>query len=118
YVALKRLKPERISDTKWLERFRDEGRRMASIPSHPNVVQVFDVDTDPLNGIDYITMEWVDGRNLNEWRQGQPVHDITLLLNIAIGICRSLEAIHEANLVHGDITMGNILLGVKVAKLR
>jgi serine/threonine protein kinase/RecA/RadA recombinase len=110
YVALKRLKPERISDTKWLERFRDEGRRMASIPSHPNVVQVFDVDTDPLNGIDYITMEWVDGRNLNEWRQGQPVHDITLLLNIAIGICRGLEAIHEANLVHGDITMGNILL--------
>ncbi len=109
-VALKRLKPERIGDTKWLEHFRNEGRLLASIPPHPNVVQVFDVDTDPLNGVDYFTMEWVEGQSLNEWRLRQPVHDMTLLLNIAIGICRGLEAIHEANLVHGDITMGNILV--------
>lgn len=109
-VALKRLKPERTVDTKWLEHFRNEGRLLASIPPHPNVVQVFDVDTDPLNGIDYFTMEWVEGQSLNEWRLRQPVYDMTLLLNIAIGICRGLEAIHEANLVHGDITMGNILL--------
>jgi serine/threonine protein kinase/RecA/RadA recombinase len=109
-VALKRLKPERTGDTKWLEHFRNEGRLLASIPPHPNVVQVFDVDSDPLNGIDYFTMEWVEGQSLNEWRLRQPVHDMTLLLNIAIGICRGLEAIHEANLVHGDITMGNILL--------
>ena len=109
-VALKRLKPERTGNTKWLEHFRNEGRLLASIPPHPNVVQVFDVDTDPLNGIDYFTMEWVEGQSLNEWRLRQPVHDMTLLLNIAIGICRGLEAIHEANLVHGDITMNNILL--------
>lgn len=110
-VALKVLKPERIRDERWRDNIRQEARNWAKIPSHPNVVQVFDVGVDETTNYDYLVLEWVDGPTLYAWREKTlGVRDMETLLDLAVDCCKGIEAIHAQGLVHGDITPRNILL--------
>ena len=61
-VALKVLRPERIGEVE-RRRFAQEARA-ASALNHPNIVQVYDVGSE--NGADYIVMEFVDGKPLDQ----------------------------------------------------
>ena len=60
-VALKVLHRHYVHDPDFLARFRHEAQA-AAILSHPNIVNVYDVDQD--GDYHYIVMEYVDGVNL------------------------------------------------------
>src|SRR5258707_13139182 len=63
YVVLKRIRPERGDDARWVTMFLDEARLAAQL-QHPNVAQVFDLGRI---GDDYFyTMEYVHGKDVLE----------------------------------------------------
>ncbi len=87
-------------------RLGSEARSLARL-SHPNVVEVYDIDLSDGNA--FIVTEFVDGPPLRRWLQARPRSTkevLAALLDAAAG----LSATHEAGLVHGDVTPTNILM--------
>src|ERR1041384_2508817 len=61
-VAIKVLPHDRIADAERKRRFVQEART-ASALNHPNILHIYDIDC--ANGIDFIAMEFVDGKTLD-----------------------------------------------------
>ncbi|HYW48602.1 MAG TPA: protein kinase [Bryobacteraceae bacterium] len=59
FVALKVLPPEKVADPERKRRFVQEAKA-ASALNHPNIVTVHDIDQ--ADGVDFIAMEYVEGR--------------------------------------------------------
>src|SRR4051794_37252651 len=62
-AALKVLRADRMSDTDRRARFIQEAQT-ASALNHPNIVTIYGIDRDA--GVDFIAMEYVDGRTLDQ----------------------------------------------------
>ncbi len=115
FVAIKMLGDQLINDENLVARFLREARSVADL-NHPNVVQVFAVDT--YEGRPYFAMEFVEGESLKELihtsRKIDPQRALTLVKEVATG----LSAAHDKGVVHRDIKPDNIMLtkhgGVKV----
>jgi serine/threonine protein kinase len=75
YVVIKVLPPECVADPERKRRFVLEAKA-ASALSHPNIVTVHDIAQ--CGGVDFIAMEYVEGRTLGEligpmgWRSTMP----------------------------------------------
>ena len=63
FVALKVLPPEKVAEPERKRRFVQEAKA-ASALNHPNIVHVYDIDQ--ANGVDFIAMEYVEGKTLDE----------------------------------------------------
>jgi serine/threonine protein kinase len=106
-VAVKVLKPELVSDQKFMATFLREAEITASL-NHPNIVQVYAFGQH--EGVYYMVVEYISGGSLDDKiaQRGQ----ITELEGIEIGIAvaRGLEcALDRGGLIHRDIKPGNIL---------
>ena len=89
-------------------RFRQEARAAGKI-EHENVVQVFDVGVDG-EGLDYIVMEYVDGRDLQSVLRTDGALEPARAVAIACQMLRGLHASHAVGIVHRDIKPANVLL--------
>jgi len=104
-VALKLRKPSSSDDETSHRRALDEGKRLARV-RHPNVLTVHGADVN--QGRMGVWTELVDGTNLrNTIGQHGPL-DPTEAVHVAVSVCRALNAVHEADLVHGDVKASNI----------
>ena len=106
-VAVKVLKPELVSDQKFMNTFLREAEITASL-NHPNIVQVYAFGQH--EGVYYMVVEYISGGSLDDKiaERGQ----ITELEGIEIGIAvaRGLDcALQRGGLIHRDIKPGNIL---------
>ena len=106
-VAVKVLKPDLVSDEKFLATFLREAEITASL-NHPNIVQVYAFGQH--DGVYYMVVEYISNGSLDDKiaERGQ----ITELEGIEIGIAvaRGLEcALQRGGLIHRDIKPGNIL---------
>jgi serine/threonine protein kinase/DNA-directed RNA polymerase subunit RPC12/RpoP len=106
-VAVKVLKPELVTDQKFLATFLREAEITASL-NHPNIVQVYAFGQH--EGVYYMVVEYISGGSLDDKiaERGQ----ITELEGIEIGIAvaRGLEcALERGGLIHRDIKPGNLL---------
>ncbi len=82
--------------------------RLARRVTHPNVARVYEFGRDGRRC--FLTMEFIDGPSLQAFlREAAPLSP-KRLLPIAQNLCRGLAAAHRANVVHGDIKPGNVLL--------
>jgi len=106
FVALKVLPPEKIADPERKHRFVQEARA-ASALNHPNIVTVHDIDQ--ADGIDFIAMEYVEGKTLDELigRKGLKLNEA---LKCAMQIADALAKAHAAGIVHRDLKPGNVML--------
>src|SRR5690349_10642706 len=106
-VALKILRPELAADRTALERFKAEATAVARVP-HANIVQVYTVGME--NGIAFMALEYVEGRNLREYlaRKGPP--ELLPALRIMLQVASALQRAGELGIVHRDIKPENILL--------
>ncbi|MBI3268964.1 MAG: protein kinase [Planctomycetes bacterium] len=103
-VALKTLARHAVEEPEAVERFRREARSAARL-RHPNIVQLHDVGQ--WEGTHYLTMDFIDGGNLESaMRSLLPRRFIEILRDVSLG----LQAAHEAGIVHRDIKPANILL--------
>jgi serine/threonine-protein kinase len=113
-VALKVLKPasEGVSLTEVLR----QEIKLARMITHVNVVRVHDFGE--VDGLRFLTMEYVAGTTLRELLDGRRGLELTPALQIAKQICRGLAAVHKAGIVHGDLKPQNVMvMGNGVVKL-
>ena len=106
-VAVKVLRPELVSDQKFMATFLREAEITASL-NHPNIVQVYAFGQH--EDVYYLVVEYISGGSLDDriTNRGR----ITELEGIEIGIAvaRGLQcALDRGGLIHRDIKPGNIL---------
>jgi len=106
-VAIKLLKPEIAADKKTIERFRNELKFARKI-RHKNVCQMYDLNKE--EGSHYITMEYVDGKDLKSMirMMGQLSSGKTIF--IAKQVCDGLAEAHRLGVVHRDLKPQNIMV--------
>jgi tRNA A-37 threonylcarbamoyl transferase component Bud32/AAA+ ATPase superfamily predicted ATPase len=113
-VALKVLLPGFVNDAEFKERFVMEAQA-ASAMNHPNICTIYQIGEEC--GVYFISMEFVDGRNLRSW-QKDTAFDFAQRLDIAIQAGKGLAHAHGKNIVHRDIKPDNIMVTTEgVAKI-
>lgn len=105
-VAIKVLRPDLVSDHKFIATFLREAEITASL-NHPNIVQVYAFGQE--EGTYYLVVEYIPGGSLDD--RIVNFGRVTELEGIEIGIAvaRGLECALERGLIHRDIKPGNIL---------
>jgi len=105
-VALKVLPAEAVANPDRKRRFIQEAKA-ASALNHPNIVHIYDIDT--ADGIDFIAMEFVPGRTLDQviGHKGLSLADT---LHYGIQIADALAKAHSAGIVHRDLKPPNIMV--------
>jgi len=103
-VALKILPPGVAATGR--ERFEREARAVAAL-NHPNIVTLHSIDqaSDP----PFLTMEFVEGKPLNELipPNGMPLER---LLKIAIPLADAVGAAHQRGILHRDLKPANVMV--------
>jgi serine/threonine protein kinase len=105
-VAVKVLPPEKIADPDRKERFVREARA-ASALNHPNIVAIYDIRSE--EGVDFIVMEHVEGRTLDEVIPPKGMR-VSQALRCAVQIADALARAHGAGILHRDIKPSNVIV--------
>ena len=106
FVAIKALPPERVADPERKRRFIQEAKA-ASALNHPNIITIHDIDQ--ADGVDYMAMEYVAGKMLDELipRKGMR---LSLALKYAVQIADALARAHGAGIIHRDLKPSNVMV--------
>jgi tetratricopeptide (TPR) repeat protein len=110
-VAVKVIHPHLVGTAGFFKRFLREaeiGRRV----QHESVVRTYDVDATVVDGrqINYMVMEYVQGRSLRQIATDLGTVPDALLREIALQTANGLASIHAQGIVHRDLKPENILL--------
>ncbi|MFN0166019.1 MAG: protein kinase domain-containing protein, partial [Bryobacteraceae bacterium] len=105
-VAVKVLLPDPYADPDRKQRLMREARA-ASALNHPNIVTVHEIGSD--RGVDFIAMEYVDGRSLDKLIPSRGV-PVARALDYAIQIADALAKAHATGVVHRDLKPANIMV--------
>ena len=106
-VALKILRADLAQNKTSLQRFKAEGEAVARA-THANIVQVYAIGE--AEGLHYMALEYVEGRNLREYLARKGLPDLALILSIMRQVAAALQRAAELGLIHRDIKPDNILL--------
>src|SRR5256714_4991147 len=105
-VVIKVLPAELTVKESNLKRFEREAR-LASALDHPNICTIFDMDE--ANGLHFIAMQYVEGKNVRQLCNGRPL-ELDSALRIAIQVSDALAAAHERSIIHRDVKSGNVMV--------
>src|SRR5947207_4208851 len=105
-VVIKVLPPELTAKEANLKRFEREAR-LASSLDHPNICTIYDLDE--VEGVHFIAMQYVEGRNVRQLVAGRALELKTTLL-IALQVADALAAAHGRGIIHRDIKSGNVMV--------
>jgi len=107
-VALKVLRDRGLEDSDVAEqRFKQE-IKLARRITHPHVVRIFDFME--LEGIQIISMEYVEGITLKQLIQDKGAVELGFGLRVMLQVCAALTSAHALNVVHRDIKPHNVLI--------
>jgi serine/threonine protein kinase len=100
-VATKVLPADEVADVDRKRRFRQEAKAASSL-NHPNIIAIYDIGSE--NGVDYLAMEFVAGKTLDQLtpRNGMRIGD---LLGYATQTADALAKAHQAGIVHRDLNL-------------
>lgn len=104
-VAIKVLPAEFSRDDERRKRFQREARAIAAL-KHPNIVTIYSVEES--DGVDFITMEYVEGATLSALipLDGVPLDNF---FEYAIALADAISAAHDQNVTHRDLKPTNVL---------
>ncbi|MBS1991431.1 MAG: protein kinase [Cyanobacteria bacterium SZAS LIN-2] len=103
-VALKFLRPERLSDQQSCERLRKEAQAIRSL-RHKNIVSVIDIRENEITG-PYLVMDLLDGKSLTE---SLPLPQ-RRALEVCSDVADALSYAHSRGMIHRDIKPSNVML--------
>ncbi len=109
-VALKLIRADLASNPEILRRFKQE-LILAREVTHRNVIRIFDLGQ--AKGFKFITMEFVEGRDLRAVLRERGKLSPEETVRIIAQVCRALESAHAAGVVHRDLKPQNIMLDAK-----
>jgi eukaryotic-like serine/threonine-protein kinase len=106
FVALKVLPHDKLTDAERQQRFTQEAKA-ASALNHPHIITIYDIASE--GGVDFIAMEYVAGRTLDQVipRKGMRLNEV---LKIAVQVADALAAAHAIGIIHRDIKPANIMV--------
>ena len=107
FVAVKILKDEFKNNEEIVRRFKKEATAIANL-SNPNVVNVLDVGTQ--DDINYIVMEYVEGKTLKDIIKEKGALPYEIAISIGIKVAKALECAHKSGIIHRDVKPQNILV--------
>ena len=105
-VAIKVLPPELADHAGRRSRFEAEAKA-ASAVNHPNITHIYDVGE--ADGIHFIAMEFVEGRDLGSRRESAPL-EVSEIVEVGAQTADALAEAHDRGIVHRDIKPGNIMV--------
>ena len=105
-VAIKFLPTKLSENERAVQRFQREAKAVSAL-NHSNICVLYDVGTH--EGRDFIVMEALEGRPLNERvAEGElPLDDV---IELSIQIADALDAAHSKGVVHRDLKPANIFV--------
>jgi Tol biopolymer transport system component/tRNA A-37 threonylcarbamoyl transferase component Bud32 len=105
-VAIKILAPGVLHGDDARRRFLTEARALAQI-NHPNILTVYDVDRS--ENMDFIAMEWADGKSMDQLigGGGMPLDEA---LNYGIQIAAAVAHAHAKGIIHRDLKPSNVMI--------
>lgn len=105
-VVIKVLPEELVAKAANLKRFEREAR-LASSLDHSNICTIFDLNV--IEGIHFIAMQYIPGRNVRQLVNGKPLQ-LESALSIAIQVTDALAVAHAQGIIHRDIKAGNVMV--------
>jgi serine/threonine-protein kinase len=105
-AVIKVLSPEQTVRPSSLARFEREAK-LASSLDHPNICTIHGLHES--DGVRFIAMQYVEGRNVRELVGGRPL-ELTSALAIVIQVADALAAAHARGIIHRDIKAGNVMV--------
>ena len=105
-VVIKILPPELTQKTANFKRFEREAQLCSQL-DHPNICTIYDFNE--ANGVFYIAMQYVEGKNVRQLVSGRPL-ELRSALSIGIQVTDALAYAHSKNIIHRDIKAGNIMV--------
>ncbi len=102
-VAVKVLEPSLAADESMLALLRHECRQARRLV-HPNIVRVYDFHSD--DGLAFISMEFVEGGELGQFRDDSPEQ----ILSKIVPLTSALAYAHAQGIVHRDLKPSNVLI--------
>jgi eukaryotic-like serine/threonine-protein kinase len=118
-VALKTIRSDQLTteeSSTVIARFRREAQAAGRL-SHPNIVPIYDFGED--NGVWFIAMEFVKGRELKEYFEGNQRFGMPDIVRIMSQMLDALDYSHRQGVIHRDVKPANVFLvendAVKVA---
>ena len=105
-VVIKVIPPELSAKEANLKRFEREAK-LASSLDHPNICTIYDLDE--VDGVHFIAMQFVEGKNVRQLVAGRPLELKTTLL-VGLQVADALAAAHSRGIIHRDIKSGNVMV--------
>ncbi|BBM85824.1 serine/threonine protein kinase [Candidatus Uabimicrobium amorphum] len=104
-VALKMLLMQ--DDANHVARFLLEAQATARL-KHPHIVGIYDVvQTEKYN---FFTMDYIEGKSLQQTLKSKPVPTTRQIVQIMIKIGEAVHYAHQANIIHRDLKPANIMI--------
>jgi serine/threonine protein kinase/tetratricopeptide (TPR) repeat protein len=108
-VVIKVLPEELVAKEANRKRFEREAR-LASSLDHPNICTIFDLNE--IDGVHFIAMQYIQGRNVRQLVNGKPLQ-LESALSIAIQVADALAVAHAQGIIHRDVKAGNVMVNDK-----
>jgi serine/threonine-protein kinase len=105
-VVIKVLPEELLAKKANVKRFEREAR-LASSLDHANICTIFDLNE--IDGVHFIAMQYIAGRNVRQLVNGKPLQ-LESALSIAIQVADALAVAHAQGIIHRDIKAGNVMV--------
>ncbi|MEO8399904.1 MAG: protein kinase, partial [Ignavibacteriaceae bacterium] len=105
-VALKVLLQRSLQDPEIKHRFQREAHAGMQF-NHPNIVKIF--ETGEADGEFFISMEYVEGKNLRQLLRENPMETLQVI-DIGIAAGEALSHAHQLGVIHRDIKSDNIMV--------
>ena len=106
-VALKVMSKQLVENQDAVARFKREVQLAAAL-NHPNIISAYDAAN--AGQTHFMVMEYVDGRELNQWLKEYGPLPIQWACEVIRQAALGLQHAHERGMVHRDIKPGNILV--------
>jgi serine/threonine-protein kinase len=107
-VAVKVLQAEKSAEEDFAKRFRQEVKMVRHL-KHPNTIKVYDTGTTE-RGCLYMVMEFVRGKELEEYLRTTGAMDPARTLHLGEQILKSLSEAHKQGIIHRDLKPANIMI--------
>ena len=105
-VALKLMRPGSLASEAEVQRFLAEAEAAASL-QHPNIVAIHEVGEQ--DGLQYFSMDYVEGHTLAETMRRQPLSAETAARYVKT-IAEAINYAHQRGILHRDLKPSNVLI--------